>query len=132
MDIDIATGQREGVDIRAIHHSELVIEIAAVTGARHALTDALDVSTQGLVFHQAVLFEYLLVIALAEADFVALAHHHKIGFTGGRVDRASGEQTQQQQRQYAAHTRHHGHSLNMLGCCKSTNQRARPLAATSR
>ena len=69
-DIDIPAGQREGVDLRGIHHQKLVLQTGAVTGLGQALADVVDIALQDGIVISAVLRAYFLVFAAPGADFL--------------------------------------------------------------
>ena len=46
-DVDIAAGQRKGVDVRGIEHGEGVFDVLALGGRRHELADAVDIGVEG-------------------------------------------------------------------------------------
>ena len=97
MNIDMTARQGEGVDIRAVHHGELVIELVAMTVPGHPLADLLDISLQFLVGITGVLLEDFLAVALAEIQLLALTHHHEIAAPGGGIDRTTGQLPEYQQ-----------------------------------
>src|SRR3990167_1250956 len=124
MDIDVAARQGKGVDVRAIDHSELIGQLAAVTVLRHPLTDLLHIPLQLLVGVTRIFLEDLLVVTTAEVEFLLLAHHHKVAAAGGRIDRTTGQLQQQgKQHQYA---QDHGNTSNMALSVNGSIQRACP------
>ena len=122
VDIDVAPRQGESIDVRAVDHSELIGQLIAMTALRHPLTDLLHIGLQLLVGVARVLFEYFLVVATPEVEFLLLTHHHEIAAPGGRIDRTTGQLHQQdKERQY---TQDHGRTSNMALSVNGSIQRA--------
>ena len=113
VDIDVAAGQGEGVDVRRIDHGEVVAQVAAMAVLGHPLAHLLHIGLQLLVGVARVLLENLLVVAVPQGQLLLLAHHHEIGAPGGRIVRTPRQQSAAQQQHSNSHT--HGNSSNMAG-----------------
>src|SRR3990167_11231366 len=117
--------QGEGVDIRAVHHGELVIELVAMTVPGHPLADLLDISLQFLVGITGVLLENFLAVTLAEVQLLTLTHHHEIAAPGGGVDRTTAQLAEHQQPQRPI-TQAHGSTSSIASWVTDNIQRACP------
>ena len=110
MDIDVAPRQGEGVDVRAVHQGENVVELIAMAAACYPLADALNISLQFGVLIARVLLEDFLVVARPELQLLALTHHHEVVATRGRIDRATCQPAADQAQHQCTH---HGNTSSI-------------------
>ena len=110
--VDIAAGQREGVDLRAVEHGEGPLEVGPVRLRGQALAELVHVGLQLCVGVGAVFLQHPLVGFLAFGDLVLLAHDRALGLAGDGVDdvgaAARHEGGRQQERQEKVQTMHGG------------------------
>ena len=83
--VDVAAGQGEGVDLRAVDDGEVPVELRPVRVARQALADLVDVGLQPGVLDLAVLRQHLLVLLAAGRDLAALVHHRALDLARHRI-----------------------------------------------
>ena len=93
--IYIATGQRKGVDLRAVQHREVPLQLLAVRQLGQPLADAIHIGLQLGVFHHAVLLQHLGVRLAAFLHLVGLAHDRALGLARHRVQHRTATAGQQ-------------------------------------
>jgi hypothetical protein len=81
-DVHIAAGQREGINLGAVEHGKVPIELGAVRGLGQSLADVVDVGLQLRILVLAERGEDLRVRFLAFGDLAALVHDRALGLAG--------------------------------------------------
>jgi len=93
-DVDVAAGQREGVDLGAVDDGEMPAQLGPVRVARQALADGVDIGLDLRVLVRTVIGEHLPMLTRALGDLVAFGHHRPFDPAGhGVLDARAGEQT---------------------------------------
>jgi hypothetical protein len=93
-DVDIAAGQREGVDLRAVEHREMPFQVLAVRLLGQALAQLVHISLQPGIRIGAVFLQHLFVGLPALGDLAALVHHRDLALPGDGIGHggAAGQQ----------------------------------------
>ncbi len=87
-DVDIAAGQREGVDVRAVDHREPPFQLRPMALLRQPHAHLRHVGLQRGIVQRRILLQHVLVGLQAHLDFLRLGHQHEILVPGDRVLRA--------------------------------------------
>ena len=88
-DVDVATRQRECVDVRAVEHGERELQVGQVADLGDPLADVVDVSLHRLVRVAAVLLQHLRVHLAADLDFLRRTHRDDVRLARDRIRRAA-------------------------------------------
>ena len=90
-DVDIAAGQGERVDVRAVDHSEMPLQARPVALLRQRLADRIDIGLQRGGGNCGVFLQDILVRRSAHLDFLRLGHQNEIPVARDRILRAVGK-----------------------------------------
>ena len=85
-DVDITARQREGIDLRAVEHGEMPLELGPVRLRGELVAQRGDVGLQPRVIDDRVLLEHALVGLAAGGHLLLQAHRAALGAAGDRVD----------------------------------------------
>ena len=83
--IDIAAGQREGVDLGAVEHGEGPLQVGAMRFVGQLLAQIVDVGLQFCVLDRAVLLQHTGMGLAPFGDLGLLVHHAQFALAGHRV-----------------------------------------------
>jgi hypothetical protein len=86
-DVNVTTGQGEGIDKRLIEHHVLVLDAGTVRCPGKALTDIIDMTLKGWVLIPPILPEHFSMGF--SSHFISIAVNHDFPLLGNRVYRTS-------------------------------------------
>ena len=90
-DVDVASRQREGVDVRAVEHGEPVDEIRSMAVLRQRAAQALDVGIEPGVVVDAELAPHVGVGLAPDRDLLGLRDHDEVGAAGDGIGGAAAD-----------------------------------------
>ena len=85
--IHIAAGQRKGIDLGAVQHREMPLQLLAVRLRRQTLAQVVDIGLHRLAAVSAVLLQHPLVRLGPFGDFGLLGHHRALTLARDRIHR---------------------------------------------
>ena len=97
--IDITTGQSESIDLRAVEHRKVPLQLTPMTLGSQFLAQGVDIALHRSVVIGPILLEHFLVAFGALCHFFLLVHDRPFALPGNGVDDGTATTGQQGSRQ---------------------------------